>query len=216
MATPTDDRGGTAATPLKPGLERRQRRRLDRARGVARVADRDRARGPVLHAADRRRVGLSAGFRAVVGLVLFIVVMSWQIRTVVRSRHPGIRAIEAVALVVPLFLLLFAWTYFLMSTHGSGSFSQEDLTRTDALYFSVTVFSTVGFGDISATSQSARSVVTAQMILNLLLLGVGDQRLRPRGAGGSRATVRDGRGRVSFCRNRGVVSTIMSAKEPTA
>ena len=116
---------------------------------------------------------LSAGVRAVVALVLFVAVASWQIRTVLRSRHPGIRAIGALALTVPLFLLLFASTYFFLSAHGPGAFSQEDLTRTDALYLSVTIFSTVGFGDISATSQSARLVVTSQMILDLLLLGIG-------------------------------------------
>jgi hypothetical protein len=31
----------------------------------------------------------------------------------------------------------------------------------------------VGFGDISATSQSARLVVTFQMLLDLVILGVG-------------------------------------------
>lgn len=115
---------------------------------------------------------LSAGLRAVAGLALFLVVLTWQIRTVLRSKHPGIRAIEAVALTIPLFLLLFASTYFLMSVHGSGAFSQEDLTRTDALYLAVTIFSTVGFGDISATSQAARLVATSQMILDLLILGI--------------------------------------------
>ena len=47
------------------------------------------------------------------------------------------------------------------------------LTRTDTLYFTVTVFATVGFGDISPASQAARLVVTAQMILNLIVLGLG-------------------------------------------
>ena len=46
--------------------------------------------------------------------------------------------------------------------------------------------------------------------------GLRDQRHRERGEGRSKATVRYGRGRVSICWNRGVVSTIMSAKEPTA
>ena len=45
-------------------------------------------------------------------------------------------------------------------------------TRTDALYFTVTVFSTVGFGDIVAVSQPARLVVTVQMLLDLLALGL--------------------------------------------
>jgi voltage-gated potassium channel len=116
---------------------------------------------------------LSSVLRMVMGLALFVAVLIWQIRKVVTSRHPGIRAIEALAVTVPLFLLLFAATYFLMSVHGSGTFSQEHLTRTDTLYFAVTIFSTVGFGDISATSQSARLVVTFQMLLDLVILGVG-------------------------------------------
>ena len=116
---------------------------------------------------------LSAGARAVAGLVLFIVVFSWQVRSVATSRHPGLRAVGALAFAVPLFLLLFASTYFVMSGQDAGAFSQEDLSRTDALYLSVTIFSTVGFGDITATSQSARLVVTSQMILDLLILGIG-------------------------------------------
>jgi voltage-gated potassium channel len=116
---------------------------------------------------------LSVGLRLVLGLAVFLVVLTWQIRMVVRASHPGIRAIEALAVAVPLFLLLFAGTYFLMSTNGSGNFSQENLSRTDSLYFAVTTFATVGYGDITATSQSARAVVTAQMILDLLILGLG-------------------------------------------
>jgi voltage-gated potassium channel len=116
---------------------------------------------------------LSPGLRMVVGLVLFFAVVTWQIRMVLRSRHPGIRAIEALAATVPLFLLLFAVTYFLMSANGPGNFSQADLSRTDSLYFAVTVFATVGFGDITATGESARLVVTSQMILDLLILGFG-------------------------------------------
>ena len=115
----------------------------------------------------------SSVLRMVMGLALFVAVLIWQIRKVVTSRYPGIRAIEALAVTVPLFLLLFAATYYLMSVHGSGTFSQDDLTRTDTLYFAVTIFSTVGFGDISATSQSARLVVTFQMLLDLVILGVG-------------------------------------------
>jgi voltage-gated potassium channel len=47
---------------------------------------------------------LSEGVRLVVGLAVMAVVITWQIRTVLRSRFPGIRAIEALAVTVPLFL----------------------------------------------------------------------------------------------------------------
>ena len=82
------------------------------------------------------------------------------------------RAFEALGLIVPLFLLLFASTYFLMERVSAASFTQP-LTRTDALHFSVTVFTTVGFGDIAAKSETARVVLIVQMLGDLALLGVG-------------------------------------------
>src|ERR1039457_1157340 len=45
-------------------------------------------------------------------LVLFAVIV-WQIRQIVRSKHPGIRAVEGLAFTLPLFILLFATTYYL-------------------------------------------------------------------------------------------------------
>jgi voltage-gated potassium channel len=54
----------------------------------------------------------------------------------------------------------------------SASNFGERLTHTDGLYFTVTVFSTVGFGDITAKSQAARLVVTGQIIADLVILGL--------------------------------------------
>jgi voltage-gated potassium channel len=67
---------------------------------------------------------------------------------------------------------LFSATYFLMAQDSAANFNVHTLTRTDALYFTVTVFATVGFGDISATSQKARIIVTVQMILDLIVIGL--------------------------------------------
>ncbi len=89
-----------------------------------------------------------------------------------RSARPALQAIEALATTLPLFLLLFASAYFIMAGASPANFSMHPLTRTDALYFTVTVFSTVGFGDITAASQSARLVVIVQMLLDLLALGL--------------------------------------------
>ena len=108
----------------------------------------------------------------VIGLVLFIGLIAFQVRSIVRSRFPGLRAIEALATSVPLFLLLFASVYVVLSTISASNFGQP-LTHTDALYFTVTVFSTVGFGDITAKTEAARLVVTAQMIADLLIIGLG-------------------------------------------
>jgi voltage-gated potassium channel len=108
-----------------------------------------------------------------VGLLALAAVATWQVKSVVRAWHPGIRAIQALATIAPLFLLLFATSYFLMAQADQDSFSVHPLTRTDTLYFTVTVFATVGFGDISPASEAARLFVVVQMILDLLVLGLG-------------------------------------------
>ena len=108
----------------------------------------------------------------VIGLVLFIGLVAFQVRSILRSQYPALRAIEALATSIPLFLLLFASVYVVMATISASNFS-EPLTHTDALYFTVTVFSTVGFGDITAKSEAARLVVTSQMIADLLIIGLG-------------------------------------------
>jgi voltage-gated potassium channel len=105
-------------------------------------------------------------------LAVFVVVLIWRVRGLFRSRYPGLRAVETLALVVPLYLLLFATTYFLAERADGGYFS-EPLTRSSALYFSVTVFSTVGFGDIVPKTDPARLVVTGQMLLDVILLCFG-------------------------------------------
>jgi hypothetical protein len=107
----------------------------------------------------------------VIGLVVFIGLVALQVRSILRSPFPGLRAIEALATSVPLFLLLFASTYVVMATMSASNFGGR-LTHTDGLYFTVTVFSTVGFGDITAKTQAARLVVTGQMIADLVILGL--------------------------------------------
>ncbi|MGW5852681.1 potassium channel family protein [Streptomyces sp. NPDC055254] len=105
------------------------------------------------------------------GLVLFGGLVAWQVSRITRSPYPRLRALEALATAVPLFLLLFASTYFLLSATVPESFS-EPLTRTDSLYFTVTVFATVGFGDIAASTEVARALTTGQMVANLIVVGV--------------------------------------------
>ena len=73
----------------------------------------------------------------------------WQVRQILRADFPALRAVEGVAVVVPFFLCVFAAIYVLMSEANSANFT-EPLTRTGALYLSIVVFGTVGFGDIAA------------------------------------------------------------------
>jgi uncharacterized membrane protein YozB (DUF420 family) len=117
-----------------------------------------------------RRFDGAVALQLAAWLLVFLAVVAWQLLAVIRSPHPGLRAGEAVAVSVPLFVLVFATTYFVTGQVSPGSFS-EPLTRIDAVYFSVTIFATVGFGDISARSEEARMLVTAQMLADLLLIG---------------------------------------------
>ncbi|MFC5148817.1 potassium channel family protein [Streptomyces aureoversilis] len=119
---------------------------------------------------DRRFEGSSA-VGLVLGLVAVAALFTWQIRSILRSSRPRLRAVQALATTVPLFLLLFAATYYLMERTAPGSFG-EPLNRTDALYFTLTVFSTVGFGDITPRSEPARIVTMVQMAGDILLIGV--------------------------------------------
>ncbi len=110
--------------------------------------------------------------RLLIGLLVFAGLTVWQVRAITGSRYPAMRAFETLGLIVPFYLLLFASTYFVMERASAANFTQP-LTRTDALYFSVTVFTTVGFGDITAKSETARVVLIVQMLADLALLGAG-------------------------------------------
>ena len=47
----------------------------------------------------------------------------------------------------------------------------EQLDHTRALYFAITVFSTVGFGDITPKTDLARIIVSIQMLLDMVIIG---------------------------------------------
>jgi voltage-gated potassium channel len=107
----------------------------------------------------------------VVGLLVVALLVSWQVRSILRARFPALRAMEALSLVIPLFVLLFAVVYVLLDRSDPGAFS-ERLSRLDAVYFAVTVLATVGFGDIVAVSELTRALVTVQMVADLVLVGL--------------------------------------------
>jgi len=120
---------------------------------------------------DRTSIPLAVGMLAV-GLLALAGLVAFQVRSILRATFPALRAVGALATSVPLFLLLFAGTYYVMGGISEANFS-EPLTRTDALYFTVTVFATVGFGDIVATTEGARVVVMGQMVAGIVIIGLG-------------------------------------------
>lgn len=106
---------------------------------------------------------------ASIGLLLWIVVR--QTRRIARHAEPAVAAVEALALLGTLFVLSFSMTYVALSASDPTSFSQP-VDKVAAIYFSMTIMSTVGFGDIVAVSDVARMTVVVQMIANLVLLAL--------------------------------------------
>jgi voltage-gated potassium channel len=105
------------------------------------------------------------------GFVVFGALVARQFVAIAGAERPGLRAAEALAVAIALFLLLFASTYLRWSEHDPAAFS-EHLDRSGALYFAVTTFATVGYGDIAAVSDGARNLVTVQIVADLLVLGL--------------------------------------------
>ncbi len=121
---------------------------------------------PIEHRAHQ-----SVALRLIVALALFSVVLAVEVSQIAKHDHPMLRAGVAMATIIPLFLVVFAWIYLTMSASSPAAFG-EHLTRTSALYFTVTVFSTVGFGDITPKTDPARIVAMVQMLSDLAVLAV--------------------------------------------
>lgn len=105
------------------------------------------------------------------GVLLVIIVLISQTVLTLRSGYPLLRSVEAMATSIPLFLVVFSTTHYLVNDLNPGSYS-EPMTRFDALYFTVSTFATVGFGDITAISVPARFATLVQMIGGLVPIGV--------------------------------------------
>ena len=105
------------------------------------------------------------------GIVLVSVVLYFQTRSVSRADVPMLKAGEALATIVPLFLVMFSGIYLAMSLEDPATFSQH-LDHVKALYFTITMFSTVGFGDITPGTDIARIIASVQMLLDMVILGV--------------------------------------------
>lgn len=104
-------------------------------------------------------------------LLLFGAIVGVQVPLISKARYPVLRGLESLALTVLLFLLIFARVYLSNSASDPAVFTQV-LDKDTALYFTTTVFATVGFGDIVAASNPMKLLVTLQMLLNLVVFGL--------------------------------------------
>jgi hypothetical protein len=101
--------------------------------------------------------------------VVFLGAVGFELRATVRDPRPVARAVVAMGRLLPLFIVLFAWLYVAVSVSDPHTFS-EPLTRSGSLYFTITVLSTVGFGDITPVTDAARLIVAVQMLCDLVVI----------------------------------------------
>ncbi len=101
--------------------------------------------------------------RLVLGIVAFVVVLAWQLRRIKQDDLPELRAIRALGVIIPVLLVVFAAVYLSLDEASTTHFS-EPINHTGALYLTITVFSTVGFGDITPETDLARAIVSFQTV----------------------------------------------------
>ena len=100
----------------------------------------------------------------------FVLVVRTQLKGLRSGRWPVLAKVEALLTALYLLILVFATTYFIVYRLAPDQIVGI-ADRTDSLYFSVTVISTVGFGDIHAVGTTGRLIDPGQMIFDLVYVG---------------------------------------------
>jgi hypothetical protein len=110
-----------------------------------------------------------AVFGLLLAAALLVGLIAWELYRTLNDPYPEVRAGTGLVVLITAVVVVFALVYSTMSEVNPAAFT-ESLTKSDAIYYTVTTLSTTGFGDIAAVSTSARWVVTVQMLFDLVLL----------------------------------------------
>jgi hypothetical protein len=105
------------------------------------------------------------------GLVLVAGVILRQLRRYGRARSSSSASIAGLVFALYGSVLFFAKVYDSLAVSRPSALVGL-ATKIDALYFSLAIASTTGFGDVHAVGQLARMVVIVQMAFNIGFLGV--------------------------------------------
>lgn len=107
---------------------------------------------------------------SVLGFAALVVALVTYWRRGERVLPPVLVRVERLVAVLYVLALGFALGYVLLAWYAPGQLTGIG-DRVDALYFSVTTLGTVGFGDVHATGNLGRIVVTVQMVFDLVFVG---------------------------------------------
>jgi hypothetical protein len=113
-----------------------------------------------------------------VGLVLSalavtagLLAIGWTMVQELRQLRRGEDSRGTVALAMLLVLLVVTFSAaFLLAQRADPDQFEGLLTRTDALYFTVSTMTTVGYGDVHAEGQFARALVCAVIVFDVVVV----------------------------------------------
>lgn len=103
------------------------------------------------------------------GLALWLALVIVQLGHLRRASHPLISAASSLTFTIVLLVVIFAQVALMLGATDPNAYNVA-LDKPSAMYFSMTVTSTVGFGDIVPRSDLARNIATLQMFINLVFL----------------------------------------------
>jgi voltage-gated potassium channel len=106
-----------------------------------------------------------------IGLAGTATLIVWQVMAYRDAKLSGRARLQGLLVALYVAVLFFALSYYLMAMSNPDQIAGLR-TRMDALYFSLTIVSTVGFGDVHADGQAARAIVSLQLAFNLLFVSL--------------------------------------------
>jgi hypothetical protein len=86
----------------------------------------------------------------------------------VRRGAPG-RSTRVLAMLLIVLVMATSLTFFLLDQIRPDEIAGLD-TRTDALYFTLSTMTTVGYGDVHAEGQIARTLVCVMIVFNIVVV----------------------------------------------
>lgn len=104
----------------------------------------------------------------VVVSVVYSAAAVWSLLDINRAKHPLRAGFTLLTVMVTAMVVIFALTYLSLSINVAEL--HVPLTKVSSLYFTMTILSTVGFGDIVASSDASRIAVMIQMVVGLSLI----------------------------------------------
>lgn len=86
----------------------------------------------------------------------------------VRRGEPG-RGVRVLAMLLILLVMVSSLSFYLLNEIRPEEITGLQ-TRTDALYFTLSTMATVGYGDVHAEGQTARALVCAMIVFNVVVV----------------------------------------------